>query len=62
MWHFAVWLYNCLDIDAIYWKEQKKLGIGNFRFIYVGIEVLVGYSSKDIHYSSLVGVAVGAIT
>lgn len=62
MWHFAIWLYNCLHIGAIHWKEQKKLGIGDFRFMYVGMEVLVGYSSKDIHYSLLVDVAVVAIT
>lgn len=42
---FAVWLYNCLDIGAIHWEEQKKLGIGGLGFMYVRMEVLVGYSS-----------------
>lgn len=33
-------LCNCMDIGAIHWEEQKKLGI-DFRFRHVGLEVAV---------------------
>lgn len=31
-----------MDIGAIHWEEQKKLGADNLRFNHVGLEVLVG--------------------